>query len=49
MRVERVMFEGFEPLPAAHRAALEAQLPLKAGDPLDRALLQATGSRRSTS
>lgn len=40
--VERVAFEGFEPLPAEHRDALERGLPLKAGQPLDRALLQAS-------
>jgi outer membrane protein assembly complex protein YaeT len=39
--VERIQFGGFEPLPADHRAALEKRLPLKAGQPLDRALLQA--------
>lgn len=42
VRVERISFEGFEPLPAQHRAALEAQLPLKVGRALDRALLQAS-------
>ena len=41
MRVERVVLEGFDALPAARREALEAQLPLKAGAPLDRALVQA--------
>jgi outer membrane protein assembly complex protein YaeT len=41
LRVERVVLEGFDPLPAPRRAALEAQLPLKAGAPLDRALVQA--------
>ena len=40
--VERVAFDGFEPLPPQHRSALEAGLPLKAGQPLDRALLQAS-------
>jgi len=39
--VERIQFEGFEPLPADHRRALESKLPLKAGHPLDRALLAA--------
>ena len=39
--VERIQLDGFEPLPADHRAALEKRLPLKAGAPLDRALVQA--------
>jgi outer membrane protein assembly complex protein YaeT len=42
IRVERVTFTGFEPLPEQHRTALESGLPLKAGQPLDRALLQAS-------
>jgi outer membrane protein assembly complex protein YaeT len=42
VRVERITFEGFEPLPAQHRSALEAQLPLKVEQPLDRAVLQAS-------
>jgi outer membrane protein insertion porin family/translocation and assembly module TamA len=42
VRVERIDFSGFEPLPEQHRRALEAQLPLKIGQPLDRALLQAS-------
>jgi outer membrane protein assembly complex protein YaeT len=42
VRVERVIFQGFEPLPDRHRSALESGLPLKAGQPLDRALLQAS-------
>jgi outer membrane protein insertion porin family/translocation and assembly module TamA len=42
IRVERVEFSGFEPLPAEHRNALESGLPLKAGQPLDRARLQAS-------
>ena len=42
IRVERVEFSGFEPLPEQHRTALESGLPLKAGQPLDRALLQAS-------
>jgi outer membrane protein insertion porin family/translocation and assembly module TamA len=40
--VERVVYEGFEPLPERHRRALEQALPLRAGRPLDRALLQAS-------
>lgn len=39
--VERVQLDGLEPLPADHRAELEGRLPLKAGQPLDRALVQA--------
>lgn len=42
VRVESVTLERFEPLPAQHRAALESLLPLKGGQPLDRALLQAS-------
>jgi outer membrane protein assembly complex protein YaeT len=42
IRVERIDLEGFESLPADHRAALEARLPLRAGAPLDRALMQAS-------
>jgi outer membrane protein assembly complex protein YaeT len=42
VRVERVAFSGFEPLPEQHRTALENGLPLKAGQPLDRALVQAS-------
>src|SRR5689334_8353557 len=42
IRVERVTFVGFEPLPEQHRTALESSLPLKTGQPLDRALLQAS-------
>jgi outer membrane protein insertion porin family/translocation and assembly module TamA len=40
--VERVVYEGFEPLPEQHRRALEEALPIKTGRPLDRALLQAS-------
>lgn len=42
VRVERIVFEGFESLPADARAALETSLPLKVGAPLDRSLLQAS-------
>jgi outer membrane protein assembly complex protein YaeT len=42
IRVERVDFTGFDPLPEQHRNALETELPLKAGQPLDRARLQAS-------
>ena len=41
VRVERLDFSGFDLLPPQHRRTLESQLPLKAGQPLDRALLQA--------
>jgi outer membrane protein assembly complex protein YaeT len=40
--VERIAFEGFEPLPADHRRALEKRLPIVAGRPFDRALAQAS-------
>lgn len=39
--VERFNFEGFETLPERRRARLEQRMPLKAGQPLDRALLTA--------
>jgi outer membrane protein assembly complex protein YaeT len=42
IRVERIVLEGFGPLPAQHTHALEQNLPLKQGQPLDRALLQAS-------
>ena len=42
LRVERIVLEGFEPLPEARRTGLDTQLPLKPGAPLDRALLQAS-------
>src|SRR3954454_10118858 len=38
--VERVVFEGFDALPAQHKTALETKLPLRTGQPLDRALMQ---------
>jgi outer membrane protein assembly factor BamA len=40
--VERIVTEGLDPLPQAHRQDLGARLPLQAGQPLDRALLQAS-------
>lgn len=40
--VERVVLEGFESLPEARRSQLPKQLPLKQGQPLDRALMQAS-------
>jgi outer membrane protein insertion porin family/translocation and assembly module TamA len=42
VRVAQVMFEGFDALPAQHRTTLESNLPLRVGQPLDRALLQAS-------
>jgi outer membrane protein assembly complex protein YaeT len=40
--VERVVFAGLDPLPEEHRRELETRLPLKVGQPLDRALLQSS-------
>ena len=42
IRVERVELTGLDPIPEDHRRNLEARLPLKAGEPLDRALIQAS-------
>ena len=42
IRVERIVMEGLDALPEAHRKELDARLPLKVGAPLDRALLQAS-------
>lgn len=42
LRAERIVLEGFETLPEDHRAILETRMPLRAGQPIDRALLQAT-------
>lgn len=42
LRVERVELTGLDPIPEDHRRNLEARLPLKAGEPLDRALIQAS-------
>lgn len=42
LRVQQIVFNGFEPLPEQHRTALEGRLPLKVGQPLDRALLAAS-------
>ena len=42
LRAERIVLEGFEALPPAHRATLDTNLPLKTGQPLDRALMQAS-------
>jgi outer membrane protein assembly complex protein YaeT len=41
VRVERIVLEGLEPLPAGRVRQLETRMPLKPGAPLDRALLQA--------
>jgi outer membrane protein insertion porin family/translocation and assembly module TamA len=40
--VERVVLEGFESLPDESETQLPDQLPLKTGQPLDRALMQAS-------
>jgi outer membrane protein assembly complex protein YaeT len=40
--VERLRFEGFEPLPEPFRASLPRSVPLKPGQALDRALIQAS-------
>jgi outer membrane protein insertion porin family len=40
--VERLAFEGLDPLPESHRAALEKRLPLQPGAPLDQSLKQAS-------
>ena len=42
VRVERIDLQGFEPLRDRARAGLESRLPLKPGQPMDRALLQAS-------
>jgi outer membrane protein assembly factor BamA len=42
IRVERVVLQGLDVIPEAHRRELETRLPLKAGAPLDRALAQAS-------
>ena len=39
---ERIELRGFDGLPADHRASLETRLPMKPGQPLDRALVQAS-------
>jgi outer membrane protein assembly complex protein YaeT len=41
MRVERVILDGFDLLPEAHKKELEARLPLQAGHALDRGQVQA--------
>ena len=40
--VEKIEYNGFDALPAAHFAGLKQRVPLKDGQPLDRALAQAT-------
>ena len=42
IRVERIVLEGFQALPPPHATELQSNLPLKPGQPLDRALLQAS-------
>ena len=42
IRVEQIVLTGLESIPDERRRSLEARLPLKAGAPLDRALLQAS-------
>jgi outer membrane protein assembly complex protein YaeT len=42
IRVERVVFAGFDSLPADHFKALQDRLPLKPGAALDRAVMQAS-------
>jgi outer membrane protein assembly complex protein YaeT len=42
VRVERIVFEGFEKLPPEHLNDLQGKLPLKVGQPMDRAVLQAS-------
>ncbi|MCA1651485.1 MAG: hypothetical protein LC753_14825 [Acidobacteria bacterium] len=42
IRAERIELIGFEPLPEEHRRNLETRLPLKPGQPMDRALMQAS-------
>ena len=42
LRVERIDLIGFEPLPERARRFLQLRMPLKAGQPADRALLQAS-------
>lgn len=42
IRVEEVRLEGFESLPASHFEELRAQASIKAGQPRDRQLVQAT-------
>lgn len=41
LRAERVVLQGFDALPPEHRITLDTSLPLKAGHPLDRAIMQA--------
>jgi outer membrane protein insertion porin family/translocation and assembly module TamA len=42
VRVERLEFDGFGVLPPDHPSNLQRRVPLKPGQPLDRALLQAS-------
>jgi outer membrane protein assembly factor BamA len=42
IRVEKVILQGLDALPKEHLRELETRLPLKAGAPLDRALVQSS-------
>lgn len=42
VRAEQIVLEGVETLPDEHRTTLDTQLPLQVGQPIDRALLQAS-------
>jgi outer membrane protein assembly complex protein YaeT len=42
IRVEQLLLNGFESLPPRHLNDLKGKLPIKAGQPLDRALMQAS-------
>ena len=42
VRVVDIVLEGFDPLPDEHERTLVERLPLKEGQPLDRALMQAS-------
>ncbi len=42
VRAQQIVLDGFDVLPADRRTALEQSLPLKAGQPVDRALLAAS-------
>ena len=42
VRAERIEYQGFDMLPLRRRQRLESQLPLRPGQPLDRALLAAS-------
>ena len=42
VRLERIVLDGFDPLPDEREETLVTRLPLKEGQPLDRALMQAS-------